>query len=307
MNVIPPLTITDAILTSSSVAEPSATEVVWSATTAYTVGQVVILTSTHRKYECLVANTNFSPDVNTTGLTPKWLDVGPTNKWAMFDLLRNSATTNGNTITIVLTPGTTINSIAILKSNAATINITITSVSGGGEVYNNTLDMRNRRSTGWYSYYFAELTLRENIALFNLPSFYDSVLTITLYNEGVDVSCGGLVIGKYVNLGHTSYGGSSDTLNFSTIERDIFGNATLIQRRSVPKTTQVVVSKAANINSIRGIRDSLAATPAVWSGINSDYTNDYYDTLIILGFYKNFSISMPNSLYAKIDLELEEI
>lgn len=55
MIVIPPIPITSSVLASSTVAEPSAGEVVWNAATSYAVGDVVIRTTTHRKYECQIA------------------------------------------------------------------------------------------------------------------------------------------------------------------------------------------------------------------------------------------------------------
>ena len=55
MIVIPPILITSSVLASSTVAEPSAGEVVWNAATSYAVGDVVIRTTTHRKYECQIA------------------------------------------------------------------------------------------------------------------------------------------------------------------------------------------------------------------------------------------------------------
>ena len=59
MKLIRPVTVTNSILTSSNVPETDYTA--WSGATAYTQGVRCILVSTHKIYECLVANTNFSP------------------------------------------------------------------------------------------------------------------------------------------------------------------------------------------------------------------------------------------------------
>lgn len=87
MIVIPPIPITSSVLASSTVAEPSAGEVVWDATTSYAVGDVVIRTTTHRKYECQIAGVDSTIPENAPA---RWLDIGPTNKWAMFDQNRNA-------------------------------------------------------------------------------------------------------------------------------------------------------------------------------------------------------------------------
>ena len=101
MKLIRPTTLTDAMLTSSTA--PENDYAVWSSGTAYAVGARVILTSTHRKYEALAASTGVSPASDPT----KWLDLGPTNRWAMFDARVGTATTRTSTLQVVLAPGAT--------------------------------------------------------------------------------------------------------------------------------------------------------------------------------------------------------
>ena len=54
MRALPPIPITPALLTSTTCAEPSAGETVWSAATSYKGGDRVISTTTHRTYEALI-------------------------------------------------------------------------------------------------------------------------------------------------------------------------------------------------------------------------------------------------------------
>lgn len=99
MKLIRPTTLTDAMLNSSTAAEND--YAVWSSSTAYAVGSRVILTSTHRKYEALAASTGVNPASDPT----KWLDLGPTNRWAMFDARVGTATTRAGSLQVVLAPG----------------------------------------------------------------------------------------------------------------------------------------------------------------------------------------------------------
>jgi len=91
MKLIRPTALTDAMLTSSTA--PENDYPVWAAATVYAVGARVILTSTHRKYEALAASTGVNPATDPT----KWLDLGPTNRWAMSfaATLANSGVTAG--------------------------------------------------------------------------------------------------------------------------------------------------------------------------------------------------------------------
>jgi hypothetical protein len=72
---------------------------VWVSGTTYTSGQQVVLNTTNRLYQCLVSTgtlSTTSPDNLLVGSPIYWMDVGPSNKFAMFDLLRNSTTKSTN-------------------------------------------------------------------------------------------------------------------------------------------------------------------------------------------------------------------
>ena len=98
MKLLRPVTITDAMLTSSTV--PENDHPAWSAGTAYVTGNRVILASTHRRYEALAASTGVNPATDPT----KWLDLGPTNRWAMFDARVGTASTRAASLQAVLAP-----------------------------------------------------------------------------------------------------------------------------------------------------------------------------------------------------------
>jgi hypothetical protein len=291
------------MFTSSSCAEPDLThgEQAYSAGTTYAIGAQVVVASEHRVYESLVAgnigNTPISSPV-------QWLDIGPSNKWKMMDLLRNTQTVFGTPLVVVITPGRRIDSIALFGLDADTVTITLTS--SAVVVYSVTIDLNRRYVADWYSYFFKEFSTIPNVARFDLPPYTNAVITITISRAAGDVSCGGVVIGSQQSLGATQYNAISDALNFSTVERDAFGNSTLVPRRSVPKTNQTCFVDKLFVNDIKDVRTALNAVPAVWAGLD-DETNDYYDALFILGIYKVFTINLEQPTTAMITLELEEV
>lgn len=122
MKLIRPTTLTDVMLTSSTA--PENDHPVWASGTAYAVGARVILTATHRRYEALVASTGVNPATDPT----KWLDLGPTNRWAMFDDRVGTATTRTGSLQVVLAPGAT-DGVALIDTNAESATVTLT-VSG---------------------------------------------------------------------------------------------------------------------------------------------------------------------------------
>lgn len=307
MNVIPPIAATltawAAILTSSTAAEPGPGEVAWVSGTTYALNDVRIYAATHRQYQRLVAGAGtVTPDLDTAN----WLDIGPTNKWAMLDTQRNSGTSVASPLTVVVTPGMRVNALAVMGVVADALTISMTSVGGGGTVYTKSVNLVNRHISDWYGYFFAPFNNLQNYLALDLPPYTDGIITITLTRATGNVSCGALVIGTSVYLGGTQYNAVSDALNSSTVTRDAFGNSILIPRRSVPKTDQVLFVDKSRVNILRDARTALNAVPAVWSGLD-DPTDGYFEALLILGIYKQFSINLAQPSMAQVNLQLEEV
>ncbi len=155
MKIINPITWSASMLTSSTVAETDFTA--WSNATAYVAGDKCILTSTHRIYECLVNHTNAQPDQNLTGDTPKWLDLGATNRHKMFDDKFGTQTTATDTMTVVITPNLVIDSLALLNMIGDQVTISCT-VSGMGTIYTKTIPLQTDVGVwDWYTYFLAPI------------------------------------------------------------------------------------------------------------------------------------------------------
>lgn len=304
MLVIPPVKITDVNFISSNIPEPSSSEVSWNAATNYSLGAVVIRTTTHRKYECQVAGV----DAGLPESTPdRWLDVGPTNRWAMFDQNRSIQSTNLNSIVVEVTPNKRINSVGLLGIEADTARIEMYD-SLNNLVYDSGDKSVNSRNTlTWTDYFFGEFAYLPSLLLLDLPPYASARIKITLTNTGDTVKCSGVVLGSKVILGKTQYNAKSDCLNFSKIERDEFGNSLLIPRRTIPKTQQTLYTDKSLVNVARKVREQLNAVPALWSGLDEENTHDYFEAILIFGVYKQFEIDLAHPTVAYINLELEEL
>jgi len=304
MKVIPPIPLTTAMLTASTV--PEADHPAWAAATAYAVGARVIRTSTHRIYERLVAGTTpTAPESDPVN----WLDVASTNRWAMFDLQRNSQTvvtaTPTATITVSITPGQRVDSIALMGLDADSVTISMTS--GGQPVYSHTQALQLRRTGSWTQYFFGRFRYRKSVIKFDLPPYADGIITVSLSSARGAVKCGALVLGQAQFVGSTLVDPESDRLTFSSVDRDAFGNATLRKVGTAPKTTQTVFMPAALVPAVEELRADLDSTPAVWSGIDDQTDNSYFESLLILGIYRSWPIRMTGATHATATITLEEI
>lgn len=280
------------------------TEVAYSAASAYATGARVVNTSTHRVYEALqpVTNGATSPlPVYPLEETDFWLDVGVSNRWACLDLSRNTQTAVPGPLTLVLAPQVRVNSLALmgLDCDAATI----TTSSG----YSLTKTLLGKPARNYYQYFFDPFAYERSLVVFDLPPNSGMTITITLTKASGPVRLGSVVVGNFAYLGAAQYNAVSDTLNFSSVDRDPYGNAKLVRRLSVPKTSQKLRIDKHLVNGARAARTALNAVPAVWCGLDDLSDDPYYEALLVLGVYKTFSIDLASYVQAEINLELEEI
>lgn len=303
MLVIPPTPVTSIL--SSTIAEPDTTvgEIAWVSAGSYTEGEERIRTTTHKVYTCITTHSGRTalPETDTV----YWLETGPTNKWAMFDLYRNTSSiisSGGFSTSVAL--GKRTDSIAILGANITDITVTVSSVTGGGNIYGpNTFSLVSRDVQDYYDYFYMDFTYKPSILIFDIPPYIDAVITISSTASG---SIASVVLGTQEHIGYTLKGHKNDALNFSLITRDSYGNSVLVPRRSVPKTSQNLIIKDTNLAKVLYLRETLNAVPAVWSGLK-DTTEGYFESLLILGIYKNLSISIDNEKFINCTLELEEL
>ena len=106
--VVQPLAITDAMVSAPNTNVPETDYAAWSSATTYALSARVILTSAHKIYQSLQAS-NLNKDPTTQPLW--WVEVSPTNKWALFDSAVSTQTKQSTYIKYTVTPGQTINAI----------------------------------------------------------------------------------------------------------------------------------------------------------------------------------------------------
>jgi len=278
---------------------------VWSGASSAAIGGIVTELATNSLYESLVAANNFALDNVADDIT-KWKYIGKTNRFRMFDYSRSQQSVTGLSLTVVFAAGKRINAIGLKGVSANAYSITVTSVGGGGTVYSDSGSLNLRETLTWSDYFFGEFTTQKSLAYFDIPPFTDAIVTITLTSTSGSTKLGAVVFGTFVYIGKTIQTTSSDILNFSTIERDLDGNAILTPRRNVPKSRQAVLCEKANVNKVILLREDLNATPALWYGL-ADAANGYFDATSILGIYKAFEINTDYPNQAMVNLELEEV
>lgn len=305
--VIPPLEITDSILV---VGSPPATNVPendypeWDGTsspaTVYNTGDRVILTSTHRIYESLQDNnTNKDPTTETLW----WVEVGPTNRWAVFDTSVSTQTAQSTNITYTLEPGIAVNSLAILNlTDADEINITLTSPSAGspGIVYTQTIDLGLvSLFSDWYNWFFGIKQRPSQYINTNFPAYVDGIIEIEILG-GADLAVGVIAIGQQQRFGRgIRLGARVGIQDYSRKETSEFGETILVQRAFAKKANFDLFIDKPEVDTLQNYLTTLRATPALWIGSTE------YESTTVFGFYKNFDILLNYPEHADCELEIE--
>jgi hypothetical protein len=266
LQLIQPVTVTDAVLAASNVAEADYPE--WAAGTSYAAGMRVVRAATHRIYEsAAVLNVGNDP-IAASG---EWIDVGPTDRWAMFDQALGTATTWNGSIVVTLLPGA-VNAVALLDVVAATVRV---------------------QAAGY------ERTVAAGagaIPFLDLPETSGPV-TVTIAGDG-QVSVGTLLIGRRVALGITEASPTAGITDFSRKEVDDFGEVTVVQRAWSKRMEAKALIRTDAVDLVANRIAAVRARPSLWIGQAG------VDSLTVYGFFKDFSIEVGENV-SKLSLTIE--
>lgn len=298
MQIIKPVTVTDAILTSSTVPETDYAE--WAVGTTYATGDKVILVSTHSIYESLV-NSNLGNDPATDDGT-NWLTLGATNRWKAFDQKIADQVVQTTSINYVFgNYNSNVTSLALFNMVGINANVTVTDTTVG-EVYNTTVSLiDNRNIVDWFTYFFEEQVQKETAQFIDIPPYRNAAISVTVTaNTGEDAKLGQIVFGYLTDIGATTYGTSISIEDFSRKETDAFGNFIVVQRAFSQLADFDVQFETPNARRIQRTLAELRAVPVVYIG-SSDTA---YGTTIY-GFYRRFDLTLetPSLSFGAIEVE----
>jgi hypothetical protein len=301
MKFIKPVTITEAMLVDTSVAEPDASDVAqWVGSSSYVVGDIRCQSgpgSVHRKYQCLV---------NTTSATPPeddpvtWEDIGPTLRWAMFDNEINTQTTDTDDLTVSIAPGI-VNSLAVLEMVGTQLDVTMTDGHGGPTIYTASFPLDTSEILDWYGYFFEPFRQRRSVVLTDLPPYLSGEITVKVSGTGT-VAIGQCIAGTVYALGPAATGIQAGIHDYSKkTTNDETGVVSLEVRKFAKTLTATFKVPAGGLDAVHQLLEDARATPVVW--IADD--KGTYDALTVFGFYRDFSMTLAYPQWAFYQLEIE--
>ena len=287
------------MLTSSTVPETDYPEYV--AGTTYAAGDKVIETASgvHKIYESLVGgNVGNYPPTDVLAAVPKWLEIGATNRWAVFDSKVGSQTSKAPSMSYTLAPGM-FDSIALLNMDATGVSIVMTDPVDG-EVYNEAIDLLSTASViDGYTYCFEPILRKTDLVLLDLPPYSTATVVITVTNTGGTAKCGAIILGMKATIGTTLRSGSVGITDYSVKTVDAFGNYTIVKRANAKRGSYDVQILNTLVDEVFRMLTEQCSIAVVWIGIDG-YTSTYS-----YGFYKDFSIVIAGVLRSDCSIEIE--
>ncbi|MBV5295520.1 MAG: hypothetical protein JZU58_24555 [Curvibacter lanceolatus] len=268
MNILVPLTITEAMLADCNIAEPAVGEVEWVSGAACALGDRRIRKATHRIYECVkavAAGRTVLPEVDSE----YWLDAGPTARWAAFD---TEVSTQGrilSPLTYVLRPGF-FNAIACYGLDGATLSVVVKDKPAGTVVFSKTLVLQED-PLDWYDWAFGAIKPLTRCLIRDLVPYPEAELTLSLTAPaGGVVGAGMVVLGDLVPLvnadtwGGTQPGATAEPVTYSYIKTDDYGGTSIKRRRSATDMRFKLILPREQADYVLSVVQRVLDVPAAW-------------------------------------------
>lgn len=254
MRVLVPYLISDALLLSSSVAEADQPE--WVSGASYAADALAMRSSRHRVYRRITAGGGTTPPEADTTV---WQDIGPTNRWAMFDGAVGTATAASGSISVSLSITGTADDVVLLGVTGSTLSVTAPGASRTASVVNGVA-----RITGLGA--------------------GAGTMQITLTGSGT-VSIGSCLVGTYSTLGDVVERAQLGIVDKSKKTFDAFGRPELVVRPFQRRQQFPFIFDTTSFDSVFGALAAVRSQAVLWEGI------DWLDASLIYGLQRGVELT----------------
>lgn len=291
-------------VTAGGVALAEDTNPAWSSGTTYTSGQRVYLLSTHRVYEATAASNNLNKDpslpanqYNAAGVATFWIEVGPTNKYAMFDGLITTQTSAASPLVITMTPGA-FNGFALFGIDADSFSVTVKNSTGGTVIYSEaTTPLEGSMPADYYEYFFDRFKPLTQFIRSGIEPYGSSEITLTLNKATGPVKLGMFAIGDLRPVGIPQRDAKVEPQDFSYFKQDAFGNSFVKKRANATGMSISCVMDITDAGTVLDTVKEVLGVPVVVVGSEATM----YEWLTVFGL---ISGSMTPNPYPDVTLNI---
>lgn len=297
MLLVRPMAVDDAALLSSSVDEDDHTA--WNAGTAYAKGVRVrvVATDYHKVFESQQdGNTGHDPaDDDGTW----WIEVGPTNRWALFDGVYQTQTEAVDEFEVQIQAAGRIDTVGFQNISGSEVQVTLTDAAEG-VVYDETFSLVSTAGIdSWAAYFFEPLQRKRDLTVTGLPMYANPIMDIAVRAPGGTAKCGELLLGQSIELGGTRWGANVGIRDYSRKDTDDFGRTTVIERTYSKRGSFQVVVRNTRLDLVTQTLADYRATPVLFIG------SDEFGAMQIYGYARDWGVDVAYPDVSILGLEVE--
>ncbi len=269
----------------------------WVSGGTYALGDRRVISSTHRVYECVFAHTGSAVSPNADSVN--WLDIGPTNAWAMFDNSSSTRTTGVSPLTFTLRPG--VASAIAFNDVVGASSITVSMMDGVTEVFSSTVDMSDFAFlTDWWDYFFGGIAPRTDAVITDMPPYSSASINVIVTGTG-PVGVGNVSVGNVTDVAPAKYGAEVSVIDYSVKETDAFGQTNLVERKYSKRADVSMLIENNRLDYIAQRLAAVRATPCVW------FDESGFQSLILYGHIRDWRINISYPTKSDCTLSLESL
>lgn len=295
MILVPPITINEAVLSASSVAD----DTVYSAVTSYTLGARVRVGDAPavKVYECVQAP---ALDKYPPSNPLHWKLVGSSARWAMFDDSVQTATSSASTLTFTITPPRRVTSIWLMGLVGSAITLTVRSSAGGAVLFTETRTLRVSAGT-YYSWAFDEMGQASEAYWYGLPTTLGATFEVSITPANGVAACGLCKVGREQWIGDAEFGAEVGTEQRGKDFLDAQQNPVASDRgfsRSLTATLHIPLTE---FNRVNRLFEAQVQQPAIW--VVAPGLGDY-DTAVLYGRFQRVVRVLSGPTHVVVSLEV---
>lgn len=258
--------------------------------TAYAVGAYVYLPSNYGEYKCLVSCSGVNPSTSVYDAEKnpngKWLFLGATNKYKMFDKYLTSQSKRTGNITVQIL-AYEVQAIFLGNLDAASVKIQV--VDNYTQEVIETFEKRLIRDIiDAFDYGYGDwIENRKKQFIYERTTATRNVsLIIEINNGSNDAKCGIFCCGKVKEVGITKWGVNVGALDYSTVVTDTStGDTSLLEGNYAPTIDLYLFTYTANAMALNTILNDARGKGVV-------FMPGYSDDMAIYGYKQKHSTLM---------------
>lgn len=298
MRVIVPIAVTEGMLLSSSLAEDE--YAAWSSGTTYALAARAI--KAHKVWESVQAgNLNHDPETDTAHTW--WIEVGPSNRWAMFDEKPSTrSVAAASTLTLTLQPGVWITDVALVGFAGTSARVQVYESDGVTLLFDQKKPLPGIAETSFYRWFFRDrVVIDGDIVFTGLPRRLNGRIVVTLTGPG-EVSLGVLAIGVGHAVGSTLAPSTSDLIDYSRVQTDELGDTTITRRKRARRASYQVFLPNADVPRVRALRDRISSVMCVFVG---SQLGNQQSALLAYGLFTRFPLEIGGTTHSTYSMEVQ--